>query len=265
MNTNARLSRGSAFGEAACDYGAVRPGYPRRLVDAVIRRAALDSQSMVLEIGCGTGQATTAFAAQGYAMLCLEPAPEIAKLAAHNLARFPRVQVRTETFEHADLESERFGLVLAATALHWIDPMIRWEKAARVLRPAGTVAILTNAHPMPLVGFFERVQDVYRAVAPELALAGDTSATERWAAELHAELVHSPHFEAVEFLCERWQKPFARDEYLALLNTFSPHRRLDEEKRNQLFAEIGHLIDAEYGGSVEQPYLTMLSMARKSS
>ena len=50
-----------------------------------------------------------------------------------------------------------------------------------------------------------------------------------------------------------------------LLNTFfSPHRRLPEERRSRLFTAIGELIDAEYGGYVEQPYLTKLCMARKS-
>jgi SAM-dependent methyltransferase len=259
MSTTVQLER-----EAARDYDAVRPGYPTRLVQAVMHRAALSHESTVLEIGCGTGQATAAFAAKGCAMLCLEPASELAKLAAHNMSRFPGVQVRTETFEHAALEPGRFDLVLAATSFHWIDPAIRCAKVAHVLRPAGTVAILTNAHPIPFVGFFERVQEVYRAVAPELAHAGDKSATEQWAAELHAELVQSPHFEAVECLCERWQKQFARDEYLALLNTFSPHRRLEEDKRNRLLAAIGNLIDAEYRGYVEQPYLTLLSMACKS-
>jgi SAM-dependent methyltransferase len=264
MTANERLSRGFAFGEAARDYDAVRPGYPTSLLHAMIRRAVLDRQSTILEIGCGTGQATEPFAAQGCAVLCLEPALELATLATHKMACFPRVQVRAETFEQADLAPESFDLVFAATAFHWVDPAIRCEKAARVLRPAGTVAILTHAHPMPLFGFFAHVQDVYRAVAPTLAHTGEASETERWAVELHEELVQSQHFEAIEFLSKRWQKRLTRHEYLMLLNTFSPHRRLEEERRNRLFPEIGNLIDAEYGGYVEQPYLATLCMARKS-
>ena len=93
-------------------------------------------------------------------MPCLEPAPELARRAVHNMARSSRVQVRTAPFELAILEPERFDLMLAATSWHWIDPVLRYEKAARVLRPAGMVAILINAHPMPLVGVFARVQDI---------------------------------------------------------------------------------------------------------
>ncbi|MEW6736227.1 MAG: class I SAM-dependent methyltransferase [Acidobacteriota bacterium] len=263
MQTSERLSRRFAFGEAACDYEAVRPGYPTALIQAVIDRAALGRQSTILEIGCGTGQATEAFAVLGCAMLCLEPALELAKLARQKIARFPQVQVSTETFEQAELAPESFDLVLAATSFHWIDATIRCAKVARVLRSAGTVAILTNTHPLPLVGFFVRVQDIYRAIAPTLAHKGDKSETEQWATELHYELVQSQQFEAIEFLSERWQKRFTGNEYLKLLNTFSPHRRLQEDQRNHLFVEIGKLIDTEYGGYVEQPYLTMLCLAGK--
>jgi hypothetical protein len=87
MKAHERRSRGFAFGEAARDYEAVRPGYPASLMPAVIRRAALDRQS--------------------------------------TMARFPRVQLRTETFEQADPAPESFDLVFAATAFHWIDPAIR--------------------------------------------------------------------------------------------------------------------------------------------
>lgn len=263
MEAKERLARAFAFGAVARDYEAVRPGYPASLMQAVIRRAALDRQSTILEIGCGTGQATETFAVHGCAILCLEPTREFAQLATRNLARFPRVQVRTEMFEHAELAAESFDLVLAATAFHWIDPAIRYEKAACVLRHAGTLALLMNVYPTPLVGFFARVQDVYRAVAPTLAHTGGASDTEQGAAELREELVHNPYFEEVECLSERWQKRYTCQEYLTLLNTFSGHRLLEEERRTRLLAAIGNMIDAEYGGYVEQPFVTMLYMARK--
>jgi hypothetical protein len=61
----------------------------------------------------------------------------------------------------------------------WVDLTIRCTKAARVLLPAGTVAIFTNTHPKPFVSFFARIQDVYDALAPELAHTEDASETER--------------------------------------------------------------------------------------
>lgn len=50
------------FNEAAELYDRVRPGYPPRLFDDLAELAGLGSGSRVLEIGCGTGQATVPLA-----------------------------------------------------------------------------------------------------------------------------------------------------------------------------------------------------------
>jgi ubiquinone/menaquinone biosynthesis C-methylase UbiE len=43
-------------------YGRARPGYPDALVDDVVAFAGLKTGDVILEIGCGAGQATAGFA-----------------------------------------------------------------------------------------------------------------------------------------------------------------------------------------------------------
>ena len=167
MEDQERLARRLKFGEAARSYDAVRPRYPTRLVNAFIVRTGLGSASKVLEIGCGTGQLTRDLARTGCEILCLEPSGELAGFARRNLSPFPIVDVREELFEGFELVAGAFDLVVAATSFHWLDPSSRCNKACRALGAGGVIAILTNVHPGPLIGFFERVQDVYRAIAPE--------------------------------------------------------------------------------------------------
>jgi SAM-dependent methyltransferase len=264
MNNRDRLARRLMFREAAAAYDAVRPGYPPRLVDLLIARAGLDSASRVLEIGCGTGQLTRDLAPTGCHIVCLEPGGELAQFARRNLSRFPNVQVREETFESFEVAPGTFGLVVAATSFHWLDPEARCAKACQVLRSGGMLGLLTNAHPSPWSGFFVRVQDLYRAIAPELARSGTSSETEKWAEELIHELAQSERFEHLETSSERWERRYSRDQYLALLHTFSPHRRIPEDQRRRLFTAIGRLIDEEFSGFVDQPYVTALCLARKA-
>jgi 16S rRNA A1518/A1519 N6-dimethyltransferase RsmA/KsgA/DIM1 with predicted DNA glycosylase/AP lyase activity len=47
----------------------------------------------VLEIGCGTGQATVPLAERGSRIVAVELGPAMAAVARRNLARFPAVQV----------------------------------------------------------------------------------------------------------------------------------------------------------------------------
>jgi SAM-dependent methyltransferase len=264
MEDQQRLARRLNFGAAARTYDAVRPGYPTRLVNALIVRAGLGRAAKVLEIGCGTGQLTRDLVRTGCEILCLEPSGELAGFARRNLSLFPGVEVREELFERFEVVAGTFDLVAAATSFHWVGPETRCDKACRALCAGGVIAILTNVHPGPLTGFFERVQDVYRAVAPDLAHSGVRSETEKWSDELTAELARSGLFDPVETLTETWGRRLSRDQYLALLETYSRHRQLPEAQRMRLFTEIGRLIDDGYGGYIDHPYLTILCMARKA-
>ena len=70
------------FGSVASLYDRFRPGYSDDLVAQVLEYAELPLHARILEVGCGTGQATRSFAAKGHRMLCLEPSPGISPCLA---------------------------------------------------------------------------------------------------------------------------------------------------------------------------------------
>ena len=45
-------------------------------------------------------------------------------------------------FEDALLPREQFQAVFSASAFHWIDPKVGWQKTADVLVPGGTLALV---------------------------------------------------------------------------------------------------------------------------
>ncbi|WP_392475982.1 hypothetical protein [Nostoc sp. C110] len=62
----------STFNQVALLYDQVRPGYPEALFDDVVSLSRINPGGRILEIGCGTGQATVPFARRGYRILCIE-------------------------------------------------------------------------------------------------------------------------------------------------------------------------------------------------
>jgi len=52
------------------------------------------------------------------------------------------VEFLTAQFEDALLPREQFQAVFSASAFHWIDPKVSWQKAADVLVPGGTLALI---------------------------------------------------------------------------------------------------------------------------
>jgi SAM-dependent methyltransferase len=128
------------------------------------------SSAKILEIGCGTGQATLPLARRGCHIVCVEMGANLARIARRNLAGFPRVRVDTARFEDWKPGDLSFDIVFAATSWHWLDPQLRYAKAAQVLRPAGMLAFTTGGHVLPpgFDPFFTEIQNCYQAIGQAL-------------------------------------------------------------------------------------------------
>ena len=70
-----------------------------------------------------------------------------------------------------------FGLVYAATAWHWIDPAVRYQRAWQALRPGGHLALWAAEHTFPDGGdpFFEEIQDIYDEIGEGLPPGAPTT------------------------------------------------------------------------------------------
>ena len=133
---------GKFFDEIAAEYDRIRPVYPDELVDQACQVAGIGPGDQVLEIGCGSGQLTRSLAARGLHVTALEPGENLMALARRNLAGTGEVEFLTAQFEDALLPREEFRAVFSASAFHWIDPKVSWQRAADVLVPGGTLALI---------------------------------------------------------------------------------------------------------------------------
>ncbi|HEY2080684.1 MAG TPA: class I SAM-dependent methyltransferase [Streptosporangiaceae bacterium] len=138
------------FDGVAALYDATRRSYPAEIVDAVCASAGVGRGSDVLEIGCGTGQLTRQLAGRAFNLTAIDIGAAMIEAARRDVADL-MVQFQVSSFE--DLAgSERFDLIVSATAFHWVDPSVGLAKAARMLRPGGWLALLTTEerYPEPL-------------------------------------------------------------------------------------------------------------------
>ena len=133
---------GTVFDGVAAEYDRHRPAYPGELIDQACQVAGIGRGDPVLEIGCGTGQLTRGLLARGLHVTAVEPGPSLIALARQNLAGAGQVDFVSARFEDAPLPRGRFRAVFCASAFHWIDPGISWQKAADVLVAGGTLALV---------------------------------------------------------------------------------------------------------------------------
>lgn len=138
---------GTVFDEVADEYDRTRPMYPDALVDRACEVAGLGSGDPVLEIGCGSGQLTRSLVARGLRVTAVEPGGNLIRLAGQNLAGTGSgtgsVELVNARFEDAALPSGYFRAVFSASALHWVDPAVGWQKIAGALAAGGTLALLS--------------------------------------------------------------------------------------------------------------------------
>ncbi|SFS39777.1 class I SAM-dependent methyltransferase [Saccharopolyspora flava] len=258
MNDRERLR--SVFGQDAERYDRCRPGYPSQLFDVLT--AAVGEGARVLEIGCGTGQATVPLAGRGFALTALDRSEEMVKLAREHLAGYPSARVVVEDFESWELPPVGFDLVVAATSFHWLDPELRMAKAADALRPRGALAVVSTHH---IAGgseeSFTRIQRCYERFDPRTERGRRLPAADEIAQDPD-EFHRSGRFSPPEFHHYEWEATYAVDAYLDLLMTYSGHRAMPDSAREQLLTCIGRCIE-EDGGTITKRYLTQLAFAQR--
>ncbi len=244
-------------------YDRVRPTYPPALFDELVSLARIPAGGRILEIGPGTGKATLPLAQRGFELTGVELGESLAALTRRNLADFPNVEIVTADFETWEPPHADFDAAVSFTAFHWIDPALRYEKTARLLREGGALAIVETSHVLPEGGdpVWIEVEADYRAVFPEDEpwLPPSPGEVEGMSQEPEA----SGFFAAAEVRRVVWDVTYSAEDYIGVLETYSSFRATDLGLREQLYERIRNRIEARPGGEVRKSYLALLTVARR--
>lgn len=261
-----RLSRRLAYDAIARKYDRARPSYPAALIDDIFAYAELQSDARILEIGCGTGQASVPLAQRGYALDCIDLGAALAAVTREKLAPFPKARVLQADFDTADLAPACYDLVVAATAFHWLDPATRFAKAQRLLKARGALALFWHRPVVTDISrdFVDALQQVYRDIAPELTRRYHRPPAPDAVASEYSQLIPaSGRFGELATRKRYLATKYSAAAYIELLDTFSDHRALEPGVRQQLFRAIEALIRAAFSGEVQRETVVLLYLARR--
>ncbi|KAB2351363.1 class I SAM-dependent methyltransferase [Actinomadura rudentiformis] len=251
------------FNENAALYDRARPHYPAGIFNDLDALAGTGPGCRVLEIGCGTGQATAPLAARGCEVVAVELGAEMAEVARRNLKGFPSVEVVNGAFEEWSLPDEPFDMVFAATAFNWVDPEVRVAKAADALRPGGALATVATHHVAGgTEAFFVEVQDCYERYDPETPEGLRLPAA--YEVPRDTEVDRSGLFGTAIFRRHELDLSYTTSEYLDVLRTYSGHRALPSGTLAELLDCIGRLIDDRFRGRITKRYMFELRLAYRN-
>ncbi len=253
---NDELTLRTTFDREAARYHRARPAPPEKLIDAMFEQGRLEPSARVLEVGCGTGQATRPLAERGLRVHALELGPTLAQLARANVQDL-NVTVETTAFEAYDSDTP-FDALVSVQAFHWIEPVSGLAHAASLLRPGGALLLVWHQDHSQDTAFYRATDPVHRRYEAPLKLQRPTPdyAPERFAGAL----AKSPDFGNLEVFRYAWTHRYNKARYLDLLLTYSNVQAMEPTLREHFLADIATVIDA-HGGEVERLYESVLLFA----
>ena len=249
-----------SFDLGAKQYDEGRLSYPDEVIDWVIEKTRVSKAETLLEIGAGTGQATMPFAKRGFSVHCVEPGKNLAVLLLEKTGAY-NVSADISTFEAwAPPEAFRSPLIFCATAFHWLDINIKYQKCHSLLSEGGHLVLLWNGdvpNNNPIIN------EAYRRLFsfhPEKAKKTNASANINDARR--QEILSNGLFELADFLCYPWFPVQKREVFIKGFFSQSSFLSLNQEQQKVLSYELNELF-AGLDDEIKTETYTSVFIARK--
>src|SRR5436190_2253664 len=141
------------FSNRVANYAKYRADYPREIVGYLKEQNALTDDSVVADIGCGTGLSAKMFLENGNQVYGVEPNEPMRAAAVDYLSKFDSFFPIDGTSENSTLDDSSVDLVVAAQAFHWFEPDATRNEFKRILKPGGHVALIWNERQLDTTPF----------------------------------------------------------------------------------------------------------------
>lgn len=137
-------------------YSRFRPRYPPVLLDAIERTVGLDRGDTLLDVGCGTGEVSLAFADRIAQIWAIDLESEMVAVARQNaLDRgIGRIHWLVGRAEEAELPEDHFGLVAVGRAFHRLNRPLIAQRSTRWLRSTSATLAPTGLLTETISAYF---------------------------------------------------------------------------------------------------------------
>jgi SAM-dependent methyltransferase len=134
----------SRFSTRVADYIKYRPHYPIEILDLLAAKCELTPESVIADVGSGTGILAKLFLENGNPVIGVEPNREMREGGEEYLAEYARFQSVDGTSEATRLPAKTVNIITAAQAFHWFDPIKTRAEFLRILADDAWVVLIWN-------------------------------------------------------------------------------------------------------------------------
>jgi SAM-dependent methyltransferase len=141
------------FSDRVANYVKYRPGYPPEILGVFRDEMNLTENSVIADIGSGTGISARVFLENGNPVFGVEPNAPMRRAAEEFLKDFPRFTSVEGTAENTNLPADSVDFVIAAQAFHWFDRAKTLAEFRRIARENAFVALVWNERQLDATEF----------------------------------------------------------------------------------------------------------------
>lgn len=132
------------FDDVATIYEKYRPSYPEEYLNYLISKCNLNKNSVVADIGAGTGIFTKQLLDKNLKVIAVEPNDKMRKVLEEKLNGNKNFTSINGTDKNTNLKENSIDLITVAQAFHWFDIKSFRKECKRILKPNGKVCIIWN-------------------------------------------------------------------------------------------------------------------------
>jgi SAM-dependent methyltransferase len=153
------------FANRAEYYDMYRPNYPKALLRYFVNELAFSPESVVADIGSGTGILSELLLGNGNLVFAVEPNDEMRSKAEAKLSTYRGFRSVNGSAESTTLPAGSVDLITAAQSFHWFVPEEARAEFRRILRLNGWVALIWNTRKTstPFLQGYEELVDWLRS------------------------------------------------------------------------------------------------------
>jgi SAM-dependent methyltransferase len=150
------------FSNRVANYVKYRPNYPKEVLETFRTKMNLREDSIVADIGAGTGISSKMFLENGNTVFGVEPNAAMREAAKEFLKDFPNFKAIEGTAENTSLSDDSVDFVVAAQAFHWFDKEKTRREFLRILRPGGFIALIWNERQLDTNEFLRDYEELLK-------------------------------------------------------------------------------------------------------
>jgi len=148
------------FSSKVEDYVKYRPGYPREVIALLTAECALSQDSVVGDVGSGTGILSELFLRHGNTVYGIEPNKEMRAAAERLLGDYANFRSIDGKAEATTLAANSVDFVTAGQAFHWFDQQLARREFSGILKPEGWAVMIWNERRLDSTPFLRAYEDL---------------------------------------------------------------------------------------------------------